>query len=172
MNPLRAADQGGRGSQDNVGPGIECFDMAAHHGDVIGGGGIYLVNDGDVGQAQIGLPGVIEQFMPRPQGIEEDHVDIGMEERRIVIAPIPDDDLGLLLRPGEDLAIIDPAIDDDTLIHQGFVFLPFFDGDVIPGKIGKTGKALHHLAAQVAVGHGMADDHHFFAVAIIDRSSG
>ncbi len=86
-------------------------------------------------------------------------MDIGGKKRGVVVAAVPDDDVGLLLGPGQDLAVIDAAVNDDAPVHQGLVFFPLLDGQPVPGKVRVGGEALHHLAAQIPIRHGMAHHH-------------
>ena len=95
-------------------------------------------------------------------------MDVGFKERGVIVAAVPDDDVGLMLRLGQDLPVIDAAIDHNALVHQGLIFLPFFNGQPLPGKILETGEALHHLTPEVAIGHGMAHHHRLLSQAAQD----
>ena len=51
-------------------------------------------------------------------GVQNDHVNVRFEKRRVVIAPVPDDDIGLPLRGLENFFVVDAGIDHDALGHQ------------------------------------------------------
>ena len=44
--------------------------------------------------------------------IDEHEVEVGPDERRVVVAALPDDDVGLVLSQVEDLRVVDAGEDD------------------------------------------------------------
>ena len=66
------------------------------------------------------------------------------------------------------LGVIHAGVDDDALVNVGFALFPLFNGALVQVQVGVGFKALANLLGQIAVGHGMADGHHFFAHGLED----
>ena len=146
----------GRGRLDDRGGGIDRaqpFDRDAY---VFGRGGVDLVQHQHVGHARDGFAGMVGGDLPRPQRIGECDVQIGPDEREIVVAAVPDDDLGLGLGGAQDRCVVDAGEDQIPDGDMRLVFLPFLDGAGGRVEIGKRCEALHALAQQIAIGHRMA----------------
>ncbi len=162
-NPVGIIHQQGRLRRHDLGFGRMGPDVLPHLGHPVGRGRIHLVDDGDVGHDHVGLAGVIPEFVTGPVGIEQDNVEIRMVKRRVVVAAVPDDNVGLFFSGLQDLAVVDAGIDHDAALHQGFVLLPLLDGAAVGIEIGKIGEPLDDLLGEIAVGHGVARHHRRFA---------
>ena len=119
---------------------------------------VRLVDDADVGHAQVGLARVVAELVARPVRVADDEVQVGLDERRVVVAPVPDDHVGLLLRAGEDGAVVDPGEDEVPLGEVRLVLLALLDRAVGGVEVLVALEALHGLLRQVAVGHRVAQD--------------
>ena len=82
---------------------------------------------------------------------------VGLVERRVVVAAVPQDHVRLLLGLGEDRAVVDARVDDRTVADVGLVLLHLLDRAVVLRHVLQRREPLHDLLAQVAVGHGMPD---------------
>jgi hypothetical protein len=122
-----------------------------------------LVDDQQVGHAEVGFAGVVQRLVPGPVGVEKGDVKVGLVERRVVVTPVPEDDLGLLLGLAEDLLVVDAGVDDEAVVDVGLVLLPLFDGGLVAVEVLVGGEALGRLLDEVAVGHRMADGHDLLA---------
>jgi hypothetical protein len=122
------------------------------------GRGVDLVHDTRIGHAQIDLAGVVAELVAGSVRIDDDEVQIGMDEGDVVVAPVPDDDVGLLLSPLEDGAVVDPREDEIALGEMGLVLLALLDGGVGGFEILVPLEALEGLLREVAVRHRMAQD--------------
>ena len=88
---------------------------------------VRLGHDDDVGHAQHGLAWMMRRLVPRPQGIDQDDLQVGLHEREIVVAAIPDDDVGLHLRSAQDAGIVDAGEDDVACTDVRLVLLALLD---------------------------------------------
>jgi hypothetical protein len=91
---------------------------------------------------------------------------VGPVERRVVVAPVPDDDLRLPFRPPQNLRVIDAGVHDDPLLHQRFVLFKLLDGAIAGDEIIPARKALDDLVPQIAIRHGMPGHDHLFALVL------
>ena len=129
-----------------------------HRVDVGLGRGIGLGHDDDVGHAQHRLARMMRGLMTRPQRIDQDDLQIGPHEREIVVAAVPDDDVRLRLGKSEDAGVVDAGKDDIARTDVRFVLLALLDRALGGVEIAEACEALHRLALEIAIGHGMA--HH------------
>ena len=100
---------------------------------------------------------MIRHFVPRPVWIGDDDVQGGTQERKVVVAAVPHDDVRLALCLADYLLVINAGVHDGTGRDMGFVFLAFLDGDIVPVEILEGAEALHALPRQIPVRHGVAD---------------
>ncbi len=103
---------------------------------------------------------MVAHLVPRPVGINDDNLEVGTEEGQVVIAAVPDDDVGFLLGLAQDGLIIDAGEDDRATLDVRFVLLTLLDGAVGTIHIGVGGKALHGLGGEIAIRHGVAHSDH------------
>src|SRR5208337_2471606 len=101
--------------------------------------------------------------MARPVRVEDHYVKIRGVKRSVVIAPVPDDDIGLGFGPLKDQAVVYSRIDHHPLLDQRFVFLALFYGAFVKLEILISRQALDHLSAKIAVGHGVTYNDNSFA---------
>ena len=114
-----------------------------------------LVHDADVGHAQVGLARVVARLVPRPVRVDDDEVQVRPDERRVVVAAVPEDHVGLLLGRVEDRRVVDPGEDDVALGQVRLVLLALLDRAVVGGEVLVAAEALDGLLRQVAVRHRM-----------------
>ena len=86
--------------------------------------GVDLVDDEDVGHARHRLAGMMCCHLPRPERIGDRDVEAGPQERKIVVAAVPDDDVGLELGLSQNLRIVDAREDHAALRKMRLVLLP------------------------------------------------
>ena len=150
--------QVGAGRQD-LGLGVHLGDGRGHRCQVLRGGGVDLVDDDHVGHAQVRLTRVEAALVAGTQGVGHHYQQVRQEEGQVIVAAIPEDDIGLLLRLAQDGFVVDPGEDDAAGLEVRLVLLAFLDGGVVAGQIVAIAEALHALCGEIAVGHGMADHH-------------
>ena len=131
-------------------------------------GGVHLVDDEDLGPAEVRLAGVVEQFVAGPVGIDDDDLEVGFVEGEVVVAAVPEDDVGFFFGFAEDGFVVDAGVDDDPGLDVGFVLLALLDRALVLGQVVVGGEPLDFLLGQVAVGHGMADGGHLAALGLED----
>jgi len=90
-------------------------------------GHIHLVDDQQIGHACCGLAGMMRRDLPRTQGICNDDVQIGADKGKIVIAAVPDDDIGFRLGGADDGCIIDAGEHEIAQRDVRLIFLPLLD---------------------------------------------
>ena len=96
--------------------------------------------------------------MARAHRVDEHDVEIGAVEAEVVVAPVPEDDVGLVLDPREDAAVVDAGVDDVPDREVRLVLFALFDGAGGPVEVGHRLEALDRLAHEIAVGHRVAHD--------------
>ncbi len=116
-----------------------------------------LVDDEQVRDAEIGLAGIVAELVSGAVGIDQGDVEVGLVERGVVVAAIPENDIGLFLGLAEDLLVVDPGIDDETVVDVGFVLLALLDGALVAVEILIGFEPLAGLFGEIAVGHGVAN---------------
>lgn len=160
---LRLLDGQGAGGLDNHGAGVDAADVLTQVGQGVGVHGAQLVDDDDVGHAQVGLTGVVGQLVTGAEGVDDDDLEVACIERGVVVAAVPEDDLGFLLGLVEDGLVVDTGVDDVAGGDVGLVLLHLFDGAVVLLEVLEGCEALDLLLDQVTVGHGVADGDDFLA---------
>ena len=123
-----------------------------------GFGGIGLRHQHDVGHAQHRFARMVGRFVARAQGIDQHDVQVGADERKIVVAAVPQDEIGFAPGLLDDADVIHAGIDDVACGEVRLVFFAFFDGAGRALQIGACLETLHALAREIAVRHGMAHD--------------
>ena len=117
------------------------------------GGRIDLRDHHDIGHAQHGFAGVVIGFVAGAQRIDQHDVQVGANEGKVVVAAVPQDDVGFLLRLCNDRGVIDARVDHRTRGQVRLVFLALLDRAVGGIEIGARREALHRLFFEVAVRH-------------------
>ncbi len=89
--------------------------------------------------------------------VGHDDVQVGLVERQVIVAAVPQDYIGFLLGLAQDRLVVHAGINHDPAVDVRLVFFPLLDGALVRIEIGVGREALHPLRHQVAVGHRMAD---------------
>ena len=121
-------------------------------------GGIGLRQQHDVGHAQDRLARVIGGFVARAQRVDQHDMQVGAHEREIVVAAVPEDQVGIAPGRLDDADVVDTGIDDVAGGEMRLVLFAFFDGAGRAVEVGAGFEALHALAHEIAVRHGVAHD--------------
>ena len=150
-------DVRGRGEHDPR-AGVVGADRVEHRVDAFLRRAVDLVDDADVRHPQVRLARVVAQLVARPVRVDDDDVDVRLDERRVVVAAVPEDHVGLLLGAVEDRPVVDPGEDEVALGQVGLVLLAFLDRRVGGVEVLVALEALHRLRGEVAVGHRVAQD--------------
>ncbi len=90
-------------------------------------GAVDLVHDADVRHPQVRLAGVVAKLVARPVRVDDDEVQVRPDERRVVVAAVPDDHVCLLLGRLQDRRVVDPREDEVALGEVGLVLLALLD---------------------------------------------
>ena len=102
-----------RGGADDRARAGSCSRIDVEHRlDALRRGGVHLVHDADVGHAEVRLAGVVAQLVPGAVRVDDDDEEVGPEERRVVVAAVPEDHVGLLLGLREDAPVVDAGEDE------------------------------------------------------------
>ncbi len=123
-------------------------------------GGIHLVDDQEVRHQEIGLARVVGELVTRSMRIDERDVEIGAIKGCVVVAAVPQDDVGLLLGLTNDLLVVDAGKDYKPIVYVRFVLLTLFDRALVAIEILVGLEALAGLFGEITVGHGVADRDH------------
>ena len=82
----------------------------------------------------------------------------GLDERRVVVAAVPDDHVSLLLGGLQDRGVVDAGEDEVALGEVRLVLLALLDRAVGRVEVLVAREALDDLLREVAVGHGVPED--------------
>ena len=88
------------------------LDVLADGLDVVHGGGVDLINDDDIGAAEVHFAREIGEFMTRAVRVDDDDFEIGDIKRSVIVAAVPKNDVGFLFGLAEDLLVVHTGIDD------------------------------------------------------------
>ena len=120
-------------------------------------GGVDLVHHDDVGQAQVDLAGVVDEAVAGAVRVGDGDVEVGLVEAVVVVAAVPEDDVGLFFGLAHDRFVVDAGVDHVAGHDVRLVLLHLFDGALVLGQVLDRRVALHALLDEVAVGHGVTD---------------
>ncbi len=95
--------------------------------------------------------------MSRPQRIDENDVEAWSDERKVVVAAVPQNDVRFFLGSFEDAGIVGTGKYQIANGEMRLILLALFDGALCGIEVGQVPEALYGLAFQVAIGHRMAD---------------
>ena len=84
---------------------------------------------------------MMRRDLMRPQCIGQGDVQIGPDEREIIVAAIPQDDVGFLLCRAEDVGVIDAGEDEIAECDVRLVFLALLDRALRRVEIGLAATA-------------------------------
>ena len=93
-----------RGAHDDRRLRIEGAQRLFGEFDVGAGAAVDLVDDQHVGHAGDGFAGMVGRDLPRAQRIGDRDMQIRPDEGKIVVAAVPDDDVGFAPRPSRRIA--------------------------------------------------------------------
>ena len=122
-----ALDVERRGGEHDLRARVVGADRVEHGVDALLGRAVHLVHDADVGHAQVGLARVVAELVPGSVRVDDDDVEVGLDERRVVVAAVPDDHVRLLLGAGEDRRVVDPGEDEVAFGEVRLVLLALLD---------------------------------------------
>jgi hypothetical protein len=132
---------------------IDGAQLGLERGHIRSGGGVDLVDHQHVGHARDRLAGMMGGHLPRPQGIGDCDMQIGTKKREIVVAAVPDDDVGLGVGQAHDCSVVDPGKDQVAGSQMGLVLLPLLRRAAGSIQIAHGGKPLHAGGREISVGH-------------------
>jgi hypothetical protein len=124
------------------------------------GRGVDLVDDDHVGHAERRLPGMVAVGLARPQGVGQDDVQAGAEEREIVVAAVPHDEVGFTLGALDDRRVVHPREYHVPRREVGLVLLALLGGASGRVQVRGVREALDALALEIAVGHRVTQHGH------------
>ena len=148
-----ALDQERRCGEDDLRGGSVLADRIEDRIDSLLRRSVHLVDDAYVRHAEIRLAGVVAKLVTGAVRVDDDDVDVRLDERRVVVAAVPENDVCLPLGEAENLLVIDPGEDEVPLGEVRLVLLPLFDRGVGGVEVFVALESLHGLLRQVAVGH-------------------
>ena len=102
-------------------------------GDRGGVGAIHLVDDHDVGHVQHRLTGMVGVELVGSQCVHHHDVQVGLQERKVVVAAVPQDEVGFCLCGREHAFVVDACEDHAAGSNVRLVFFPLLDGAVRGG---------------------------------------
>ena len=108
---------------------------------------------------------MVAQLVPGAVRVDDDEVERRLDERRVVVAAVPEDHVGLGLRLREDRRVVDAGEDEVPLGEMRLVLLALLDRRVGGGEVVVVSEALHDLHAEVAVRHRVSE--HGDALAVL-----
>ncbi len=95
--------------------------------------------------AEVGFAGVVGRLVTGPVRVGHHDLEVGPVEGQVVVAAIPEDDVGLFLGLGQDRAIVHSGIDDAARHDVGFVLLALLDRALVTVEVVHHREALHPL---------------------------
>ena len=110
-----------------------------------------LVDDADIGHAQVRLAGVVAKLVTRTMRVDHDDVDVRLDERRVVVAAVPQNDVGFRFGRSQDPLVVDAGKDEIALGEVRLVLLALLDGRIGCVEVLVALEPLHGLPRQVAV---------------------
>ena len=112
----RVVHEDGRGGFQDRRVGAEGVQVLAHFQHRVGVGGIDFVDDEEVGHAGVGFPGVILHLVTGAVRVGHHDVKIALVERDVVVAAVPEDDVGLFLGLAQDGFVVHAGEDDHAVV--------------------------------------------------------
>src|SRR5512140_2777625 len=167
-DPFAVLDDGRGVGPDDLGLGVDLLGVGENRVDAFLRGRVHLVDDDDVGPAEVRLAGIVGELVPGPVRVGDDDLEVRLVERKVVVAAVPKDDVGFLLGLLEDGAVVDAGVDDDALVDVGLVLFALLDRRLVLVEVGVGGEALDRLLGQIAIGHGVPDGGHAAAFLLKD----
>ena len=101
---------------------------------------------------------MVRELVARAEWIGDDDVEIGSEERQVVVPAVPDEHVALALGQLQHGRVVDPRVDRHAEGDRLLVLLSLLDGGVRAVDVLEAGEALHAHRLEVAVRHRMAHE--------------
>ena len=156
----RLAVRGGPWTQRDHGVGADHDRAGVHRADaghqlvdLLSGGAAHLVDQHDVGHAQVRLAGVIRELVTGAQRVDDNDQQIRPDEREVVVAPVPHDHIGLGLGGLEDRGVVDARVHDEPRGDRPLVLLALLDRRMRAVDVRHTGEPLHADRLEVVIRH-------------------
>jgi hypothetical protein len=93
------------------------------------------------------------ELVAGPQRVDDRDPDVRLVERRVVVAAVPDDHVGLFFGLAEDRLEVDTGEDDVARLDVVFVFFALLDRALVLIEVLHGVVALHALGDEITVGH-------------------
>ena len=120
-------------------------------------GRVDLVEDDGVGEPQVDLAGVVHEAVAGTVRVGDGDVQVGGVEAEVVVAAVPEDDVGFLLGLAHDGLVVDAGVDHVAGHDVRLVLFHLLDGALVLLEVVEGRVALHALGDEVAVRHGVTD---------------
>src|SRR5665647_1219438 len=163
LDELRLVDGDRRGAHDDARRGIDRAHGVELGLDAGAVGGVDLVEHDHVGETDVDLAGVVHQAVAGTMRVGDGDVQVGLVEAEVVVAAVPEDDVGFLLGLAHDGLVVDAGVDHVAGDDVRLVLFHLFDGALVLGEVLDGGEALHALLDEVAVRHGAVSYTHLRA---------
>ena len=131
---------------DDRGFGIDGSDVGHHSLDRGRVGAVHLVDDDNICLPQVRLARVVRELVSSAQWVDYHDQEVGPEKRKVVVASVPDDQVGLLLGAREDRGVVDAGVDDQTRFYRGLVLLALLQCRMSSVDVGERREPLHSHA--------------------------
>ena len=102
--------------------------------------------------------------MTGPQCIHHDNIQVRPDKRKVIITPVPQNDIRFTGRFIEDALVVDTRVNRYTHIDVRFVFLTLLDRAFMSLQVRCCLKTLDPLHLEVTVGHGVANHGYVFTL--------
>ena len=143
---------------DEQRPGVRLGDRPPHGRKPDRIGGVGLGEHDHVGSQQVGFAGKRPALVARPVRIDQHDVDRRLNERQIVVPPVPDDHVGFRLGLSQNPFVVHPGEHDRPRRQMRLVFFPFLDRATGPVEILQRPEPLYRLRREISVRHRMAEN--------------
>src|SRR3972149_3069907 len=92
--------------------------------------------------------------------VEDHEVDVGLDEGYVVVAAVPDYDIGFFLSLSQYPLIVYAGVDYETLLDMWLVLFSLLNGALVLVQVFERGEPLEYFFGKVAVWHGVSDDNY------------
>jgi len=106
--------------------------------------------------------------VPRAKRVCDNNPEVWFVKGCVIVAPVPDDDVCLLLGRLQNSSIVRAGIYDHPVLDVWLVFFAFLDRALVKIKVLNRLKTLHGLLCKIAVRHWMANRDGFLAEVLED----
>src|SRR3972149_3770776 len=102
---------------------------------------------------------MIGYFVPWSMRISNNDMQICLVEGDVVVASVPDYDVGFFFCFAYDFFVFNTCVNYDSIVYVGLVFFAFLDGTPVLVEVFIRSETLTYLPSKVTVRHGMPDNH-------------